>query len=489
LTETPTLRRSVASGGVYAVAAAGQRALTFLLLPIYTRVLSPAEYGRVALLASISALVYVVLGTGFDFALIRQYYHYDSASDARLRFVSSAWLFQMLAAPGIGLVAALGVLLFAPSSSVFRPDEVAIAIITTAVLVVATTVPLTVLRAQQRLKPYVVLTAVSGVANAAFTVIFVVGLRWGVIGWLLGTLCANALALLVALFVIQWSPRQARDYRMVRQTLAVGLPLVPASMAALSLQVGDRILLSGLVAAAALGVYSLGATLALPAVIVIQSLNQGFMPAYARLQHRPDDTAELRASITVQVVMAAWVGVALSLAGPSLVTIVAPPSYGAAGTVIPWITLGYIFYGLFVIPLNGVTFVLGRTKFVWIITLGAATVNVASICILVGPYGIDGAAAGVAIGYCVQFIAMSAYARHAGVRFSFDWPVLLRICTLASTVYVLGVTLTPTNGIESLVTRSALVLALSGGLAVASGIATQRVGVWARAIRGGKIPH
>jgi O-antigen/teichoic acid export membrane protein len=460
---------------VYAIAAAGQRALGFLLLPLYTTVLSPAEYGRISLLVAISAAAYVVLAAGFDFAVIRQYFHHEGDPEAQQRFVSSAWIYQMWMAPGLGLLVALPVVLFAPSSDVFRPTEVAVAILAAAVLVVATIVPLSVLRCEQRLKPYLLLSFVAAVSTAGFTIAFVVMFRRGVVGWLEAMLCANTVSLVVAMCAIRWSPRQARDREGVKRALALGLPLVPHALAQWSLQVADRVLLSALVVPAALGVYSLGANLALPALILIQSLNQGFMPTYARFQHDPGATSELRGTITMQIALVAWIGAALALVGPPVVAIVSPPSYGGAEAVIPWITLGYVFLGFYFVPMNGLSLILGRTKFVWVVTACAAAINLAAIWVLVGPYGIVGAAAASAIGYLVQFVAISVYAKRVGVSLSLDWQALLRVCAVAAATYVVGATLLPADGWEGFVLRTLLALASIVVLAVAAGVPVRRL--------------
>ncbi|MDX6705497.1 MAG: hypothetical protein QOI48_1343, partial [Solirubrobacteraceae bacterium] len=105
----------------------------------------------------------------------------------------------------------------------------------------------------------------------------------------------------------------------------------------------------------------------------------------------------------------------------------------------------------------------------------AAAINLGAIWALVGPYGIVGAAAASAVGYLVQFVAISLYAKRVGVSLSLDWPALLRVCAVAAATYSVGATLIPANGLEGFVLRTVLALASIVVLAVAAGVPVRRL--------------
>ena len=58
-------------------------AISFLLLPIYTRVLSPREYGALALLLVFEAVLKIVNRWGLDAAFLRLYYEIPTQSAGR----------------------------------------------------------------------------------------------------------------------------------------------------------------------------------------------------------------------------------------------------------------------------------------------------------------------------------------------------------------------------------------------------------------------
>jgi O-antigen/teichoic acid export membrane protein len=477
-----SVQRSLLSGGTYALANAAQGALAFLLLPLYTTVLSSSEYGRLGLLLTLQAGAVVVFSAGMENGVIRQFFQIEGDPIAQRRFVITAWNFLALASLGLAAVVALLLLAFAPSTPVFVPAEGALAVIGAATLVGATVVPFTVLRSEQRLKDYITLTAVTGISSSLLSILFVVVLRFGVAGWIGAVLFANTLTLIVGLFIIPWGRIDTADRRGLRAALKIGVPLVPHAAAGWSLQLADRIILASLVTASSLGVYTLAANLSLPALILLQGLNLGFLPSYARTRNQAGAVGELRHTVSLQVVLTLVIGCSVALLGPPVVSLLSD-SYAGAASSVPWIVLGYVFLGIYIIPMNFISMVVGRTTFVWIFTLMAAAVNIVTIYLLVPSYGIRGAAEASAIGYLVLVILIMMYAKAIKVRATIDWRRVVPMTIDAAVTFVVGTTLLPGNGLLGFATRIVLLLTLPLTLALAAGITRSEVFKYGQQIR------
>lgn len=452
---------------MFAAASVAQRAIAFLLLPVYTAALTPAEYGRLGLLITIQGGMSILLAAGMEAAVLRQFFQLGDDPGAQRRFVMSIWRVMLWSAPTIAAVVALLLLELAPASDVFRPGEAAIAVLGSAAFVAATTVPLTVLRAEQRLRDYLIVTAVSGLSTTVLTVGAVVVLDFGVVGWLWAFLIANCMTFLAALVLLPWRRLSGFDRPGVRSALTLGLPLIPHAAAQWSLQLADRIVLAALVSATALGVYTLGANIAIPALVVLQSLNYGFLPGYAR--HEGSDGTELRATIALQVTLTFAVCAALASLGAPGVALISP-AYEGASELVPWLVFGYLFLGLYYIPMNGISLILGRTTFVWTLTVSAAAVNLGLTFLLVPEYGIVMAAVAAAAGYAALFVAVTVYAAAIGVRLPIDWNRTLRVVIVFVTTYVVSVLLTPGGtGVADLLVRAAVLSTLLVTVPVANG--------------------
>jgi O-antigen/teichoic acid export membrane protein len=468
LTAGGSARRSLFGGGIYALTNAGQRAVAFLLLPLYVAVLSPAEYGRLGVLLTVQSAAATVFTAGMDVSVMRRYVQLEGDADSQMDFVLTAWSFLALTTLVLaGVVSALLVALVSTSPA-FDPRQGALAVVCGALFVGATIVPLTVLRAEYELRKYIILTGILALANTALTVLFVVVLRLGVTGWLVATLAANSIALVAAIFILPWRMPTSFDRQSMGAALRIGLPLVPHAASGWSLQLADRIILASLVSVTSLGVYTLGANLALPVLVILQGLNLGFLPTYARAHSDHGVIASLRRAVNLQVAVTLAVGCAVSLLGAPFVNIFAN-DYSGAGVLIPWISLGYVILGLYFIPMNVISMVIGRTGFVWTLTLTAAAINIGAIYLLVPRYGIIGAAIASAVGYLALLILVSIYSRLFETRADIDWRTVAPLLSVASCIFALACVL-PSHGTFGIAVRCLLLLPLGGLVLYAASI-------------------
>ena len=75
---TPAKQRSMSAHvAIYAVGNLGQRLIGFIMLPIYTRKLTPEDYGIYELLSITTGILGIMLGVGIRSAVIRFYHRYD----------------------------------------------------------------------------------------------------------------------------------------------------------------------------------------------------------------------------------------------------------------------------------------------------------------------------------------------------------------------------------------------------------------------------
>jgi O-antigen/teichoic acid export membrane protein len=450
------------SAAAYAVGGALPRAIGFLLLPLYTRAIDPGQYGTLSLLVAIASAVGIFLTLGLDLAIFRSFFQLEQDPARQRDFVGSIWRF-LVAFP---LVAALLVgaasWVLVGSTGQASGFDLLLALMAAALSVAATVLPLAILRAQQRLRDYLVVSLITTTANATLTVLLVVVFHEGIRGWLVATVFANVAALAAAAVIVPWHRTITYRGDLVKGAILFGLPLVPHFLSHWALQLADRLVLAGLVSASALGVYSFGAMLGLPILILVQSLNQGFMPMYARVGARLDDPDALSRAVVLQAEIVALITTAGALLAPPLVSIMAPSSYAQAASVVSWIVLGYGFLGLYYIPMNSASLTVGRSRFVAVATAAGAATNVGLLFLAVPAYGIRSAAIASAAGYAVLLVAIFVYSNREGNPVRYRWPALIQVFGLAVVGYTAARVMTGNSGIESLLLRSVCVVGLCG---------------------------
>jgi O-antigen/teichoic acid export membrane protein len=135
------------------------------------------------------------------------------------------------------------------------------------------------------------------------------------------------------------------------------------------------------------------------------------------------------------------------------------------------------------IPMNFISMVVGRTTFVWTLTLTAALANVGTIYLLVPNYGILGAAGASAIGYFVLLLLVSTYAWIIKINAPIDWRRIVPMTVDAAVTFVVGVTVLPGEGLTGLFARTALILTLPLTLALSAGISPAEMLAQSRRLR------
>jgi O-antigen/teichoic acid export membrane protein len=460
------LVRGARGGAVYTFAGLVQRGLPLLLLPIYARVLSPEQYGQVALVLAAGALLGAFLGFGLEAAVLRAAIRLKGDPDERYRFINTLGLFAVVT-PVLGsLVAGFAAAALLGTAHPIPLDVLLVGFLAVAVQTSVTVFVGALLRAEERLHDYARVTVAYAVTNVAVTVALVVGLRLGPIGWLVGNLAASLVSLGYGLALLghRWS--RAFAWTHLQAALLFGIPLLPHTVSHWMLNVSDRLVLGAFVTASDVGIYNLAYQLAAGAALVVVAAHQGAMPVYAEASTSVDIRRELGRVATYQVHLTALVGLAVILLGPAVIAVAFPPSYAVAGTFLPWIALGYVLFGLYLIPMDSLSVMVGKTRWLWIPTALAAAINVGLNLIFVPRYGAAAAAVDTAIAYGILLVGVTAMRQLAsGPRVPYAVENMAAGIAIAGGVGLAAIWAIPVaNDIGSLLGRGVFVLVAAVGI-------------------------
>lgn len=465
-TSAQRVRRSLKAAVAFSAATALSRALAFVLLPIMTRAVTPAEYGELSVTLTIAGVAATALGQGLDVGVVRNYFQLEGQPNERDRYVYSAWQYSLVTSfVGALLFCAIGAPIVA-GSDILGPDSLSLAFIGAGLSAVTTTVPFAVLRASQRIRPFLIIGVGNALATSGATVLAVVVLDGGVMGWLAAIIGANALTLALAAVIVPYRRPRPFEWRYTKDALSLGLPMVPHYMSHWGLQVADRLVLATVVSATAVGVYSLAANMAIPAMVILTSVTQGFYPAYSRAGSSAEGRSELGNTVMLQIAIVAVVTLSGALLAPVAVDLLTPPSYAGAAELAAWIVLGYGFLGLYGIPMTLSSLTLGTTKGVWKVTVSATVINIAMVAYLVPEFGLTAAAVASAVGYGLLLIGVTIYAYRRGARVEIPrWRAggILAACSL---LYIATSLIVGSNSIPEATARGLVCSIATAGVAL-----------------------
>jgi O-antigen/teichoic acid export membrane protein len=424
---------------VYGIANLGIRALNFLLLPIYTRFLTPADYGVMVLAETLAAFLVSIVSLGFDASIQRLYFRHVDDSEALSGYVGSALKFALVLEIGF-LVLALtaGPWLehtIAPTAAVpFRYIAMALA---TAVATQFFGYRLVLYQAERRPWGYAILALLSFGLTASLTIALVVYARRGVTGMLGGKLVAAAICLIVAVFLARHALGSRFHWAYVRETIAVGSPLVPHLLMALGLVSADRFILAYYRDLREVGLYAVAYTFGMIMSLVTMSLSQAWAPIYYDLARKGEEGRQVLSKMCAGlIVMLTAVACFGALIAQDFVARFLDHRYASAGRVVPWIIGAYLAHSLFSM------FALAamqarRTTLIMGASFVALVVNTVLNFALIPRWGMYGAAYATLVAYVIEAFVMYVLAQ--GIfRLEYDLPRTL--CAMGVFVAVLAVT-------------------------------------------------
>jgi O-antigen/teichoic acid export membrane protein len=457
------LRRLATTGAAYTAASIFSKLIAVALLPLYTRYLTPTDYGTAEILFAAVVVASIVIRFGVIEAVLRFYYK-AGEDPQRVVATSFAALFWF------GTAAALIALPFAgPISELLlvrpAPDLARIAI---AGLWVATLHEylLTLFRLEERARAFFVVTIANVLAAIALTVVLVVGADEGARGLLLGSYLSGA-AFVLGLIVAQRRRLSLRIERpLLRRMLRFGLPTMPAELSLYALNFVDRIIIVRTLGVAEAGLYSLAVKFAQAVNVLVR----GFQLAWPPLAYSIRDDDEARrtyaAVVTWFLAACAFVVAGMWLLARWIARALAAPeffqSYEAVGLVSTAVTL-YALYMVLLVILGRT----GRTEFNFPATGAALAVNVVLNLILVPTMGIAGAGLALVASYLVVVALMYGFTQRL-FPVPYEWSRLARIVLVTAALVAAGELLLPTDGFAGLAGRLVLwfaypaILLLSG---------------------------
>ncbi len=472
------LRRLATTGAAYTAASILSKLIAVALLPLYTRYLTPADYGAAEVMFAAVVSASIVVRFGLIEAVLRFYYK-DGEDPAKVVATSFAALFwvstaaALIALPFAGPISD-ALLTEKASMLVSGPDLARIAIGGLWVLTMVEYL-LTLFRLEERARAYFVTTIVNVLAAIGLTVVLVVGRGEGARGLLLGSYLSGA-AVALALIAIQWRRLSLRvDRSLLRRMTRFGLPTMPAELSLYGLNFVDRIVIVHSLGLPEAGLYSLAVKFAQAVNVLVR----GFQLAWPPLAYSIRDDGEARrayaAIVTWFVAGCAFVVTGMWLFSRWIVRILAAPqffdSYEAIGLIATGVTL-YALYMVLVVILGRT----GRTEFNFPATIAALVANVVLNVVLVPPLGIVGAGLALVASYVVVVGLMYVFTQRL-FPVPYEWSRLARIVLTSAGLVLLGEFLLPTSGAAGLLLRIALWL-LYPALLLLSGFFTTEERGW-----------
>ena len=402
------LRELSKDSAIYGLGDVAVSLVNFLLLPLYVDYLSKTDYGILALLGTVEVLTKIVARWGLDGSFMRFFYDCEGESD-RQRLASTIFFFLLASN---ALLFALAMMASGWLAQTLYSDGATLAlriVLLNTVVMSFTFLPFHVLRIQRRSVEFSVLTLARSVATVVLRLVLVVGYGYGVLGIVL----ADLLVTIVLMFVLarRFVPliRASFSARVLRESLAFGLPRVPHAAAQQVMAVGDKVILQMFRPLSEVGLYAMGVSFGLTLKLFLSAFESAWAPFYYATAREPDAAAVFRTVTTYGVAVLVLLAAGLSAVARDLLDVMTKGMFVEAAPIVAWTAVAVLFQGVYLLTSIGLNLT-KQTKYYPVATLSAAAANLALNFLLIPRYGLLGAA----------WANVAAYALQAAIAFRFS---------------------------------------------------------------------
>jgi len=339
------LRTLVKDSAVYAVGTIASRLVGFIMIPVYTRVLTPADYGIIETIVRLIDIIGLLLSLGLAEALLRHYY-LAKTDDERNRLIGTVFNLNLL-------VVAAGVLVFWPLSPwltrlAFGHDRythyVAVSLIG---MMIGSLIelPLTLWRAEGKPWRFTTISLLKLFTQLSTNIVLVVWFRWGVWGVVMSGLLNAVIWSAVLGVLVRLRYGSCFDKRWLVPVLRYGLPLVPASLSQFVLHFSDRFFLVRYVSESELGLYSLAYRFGMLVNVFHGIVALAWSPwAYRIGDSEKGSVLQLSRATSLTLIGFGCVSAFIALLSAPVIRVMSVPSFWKAGDYVPLLALAYWFF-------------------------------------------------------------------------------------------------------------------------------------------------
>lgn len=433
---------------IYGLGNYGVRLIGFLLIPVYTRYLTTTDYGVLALVSIFTQALWVFVSLGQSPSLFRFYYEGDTAEDRERVVASALWIVLLFSLP-IALIPLLAPRVVA-GLALGDPALWFLIVLGTGTVVFKTLLrmPFQMMRAEDESKRYATWSILRNGATTLLSLVLVTGLAMGVTGVVLGQFLGELLLCFCLLGMSLPALRAGIHWTRIKDQLRYGLPMVPAGVAALTVDMIDRWFLEYYATTSDVGIYSLGYRFGEIIAFLVAAFQLSWPQFIFRNQREPDapQIYAHMANYYFAVLLLVWL--CLATFSHEVIRVMATPAFHPAAAIVPIVALGMVFDGSIQMVKIGILLSKSLARRT-VAVFGAAGVNVVLNFLLVPRYGMMGAAWATAGSFLTQLALMFFFAQRL-------YPVPFQYGRIAG-VFVSALAL---FGLSTLVVQESIVLSV-----------------------------
>lgn len=406
------------------------KALVFISIPVFTRLLTPDEYGILAIFSSIISISTLLLGLNFH-GSVNRYYHEEN--NKFNEFISSNILFVII----FNLIVLFFVNLYKEYIANFIKVEVNVFIIS--IIIAIFNIPvymvLSYLQTSKQSKKYSLISVSKSVILLIVSIIWVLILKENrYFGKIYAQLFISGILFILSIIYFIKLGKFNFQFQYIRYSLVFGVPLIPHALSGFILAYFDRIVINQISGSLYTGLYSFAYNVGLIMNVVVMAMNKAWVPIFYE-NMKENNFAKINALANNYSKYIYGTAISLILFSREIVMILADKSYYTALELVPVIILGYVFVFLYTLYGN-YSFYRKKTGLISLMTITAGLINIGLNYWLIPKYGYVAAAYTTLVSYMLLFVF-----HYLNSKFIINEKVIKLKCILPNFLILFGVSL------------------------------------------------
>ena len=418
---------------VYGISTMIGRFLGFLLVPYYTNLIPAGDFGIYSNIYAYLAFLNIVYIYGMDAAFMK----YASVEKSSIRRIfSTSYLTMVVTSVTFTFILYL---VKSPIIDITRlgTDHSQIYYFVLAILFLdsLSIIPFAHLRLARRTKKFAFIKISNITINLLLNIYFISFLKMGIEGIFIANAIASLFSLVALLPDILTHIEFSINTNYLKRILKFGIPYLPASMAAMIVQVIDRPLVLAMKGKVMLGIYSANYKLGIFMMLFVSMFQYAWQPFFLNNANEKDAKKIFSKVLTLFLTVAAmlWIFVSVYIDDFAKIEILhgrylVGKGYWGGLYIVPIILLAYIFHGMYVNFQAGI-YIEEKTKYFPYITFSGATVNVVVNILVIPVWGIFGAALATLASY-ITMSMVSYYFSHKYYPINYEYGKIFTIIGL-----------------------------------------------------------
>lgn len=423
------------NSAIYTIIMVLQKGISFFLMPLYTAFLSPADYGVLGVVSSISTFLSVFISLGLEAAAARFYYKNNKDEGYAKRIYGNVAIVILMSSLLWGSIfigghkwlvnPIVGEIKFFPYVFI----GILNVIVTPMYLLYQN-----YLQARQNAAHYGINSLLCFFLQVTLTVLSLTVFDLGVFGVLLSQLITSVVFFVYVIITFLRKQSLKLERPILKECFKYSLPLLPHNLANWSNGTLDKLLVNGIRSQSDAGMYNVGQQYGSVMAFVANAVNQAYVPwFYEKVNEGKQGLKRITQTADASICLISLIAIAMSLFAEEIFGImISNPAYDGVWKIVPCIVFAYVFQAIYFFFVN--VLFLKDTQLIFTITISAVAVNIGLNLLLIPKWGFIGGAIACFLTYFTKSVMALIISIIKNKEIRFHWLLMYVIAFIAFSI-------------------------------------------------------